>query len=191
MISFCKSAFASPAMALSAKSPALLSPSAKTPIIILISCGVSLSLAMFLAMDTAKNRARDEISRVIGVKVSNMIKDFLEEAGVSGESVATEFTSSVSKSVSSNFLSGSKLEQQDLYEIDTDEDGNPNAYEAFALMKVSLKDMSSKIDEVMKNNAAAYAKLQANKAFDDLAKELKEINGTDESLKPVVPTTEE
>ena len=146
---------------------------------------------MQLAMDTAKNRARDEISRVIGVKVSNMIKDFLEEAGVSGNSVSTEYTSSVSKSVSSNFLSGSKLEQQDLYEIDSDDDGNPNAYEAFALMKVSLKDMSSKIDEVMKNNAAAYAKLQANKGFDDLAKELKEINGGSEDLKPIVPATEE
>jgi len=143
-----------------------------------------------LAVDTAKNRARDEISRVIGVKVSNMIKDFLEEAGVSGNSVATEFTSSVSKSVSSNFLSGSKLDQQDLYELDNDGDGNTDAYEAFALMKVSLKDMSSKIDEVMKNNAAAYAKLQANKAFDDLAKELKDLNGNDASLKPVVPETE-
>ena len=49
-----------------------------------------------LAVDTCKNRARDEISRVIGVKVSNMIKDFVEEAGVSGNSVATELTSSVS-----------------------------------------------------------------------------------------------
>ncbi|OHD13487.1 MAG: hypothetical protein A2086_03390 [Spirochaetes bacterium GWD1_27_9] len=140
---------------------------------------------MQLAMDTAKNRARDEISRVIGVKVSNMIKDFLEQGGVGETQQSIEFTQSVSKSVSQNFISGSKLEQQELYDIE--QDGKLVAHEAFVLMKVSLKDMSSKIDDLMKNNAAAYAKLQANKAFDDLSKELKSLNGNDSDLKPVVP----
>jgi len=46
-------------------------------------------------------------------------------------------------------------------------------FEGFVLIKLAITDMSSKIDEVMKNNAAAFAKLAANKSFDELNAELK------------------
>ncbi len=139
---------------------------------------------MQLAMQIAANRARDEISRVIGVKVSNMVKDFLEEAGVTGESVATEYNSSVSRSITDNFLSGTRVANQELY---TATDGS---YEAFVLVQVQLADMSNRIDEVMRNNAAAYARLQANRGFDELTQALREMNGSDPALTPAAGNTD-
>jgi len=134
-----------------------------------------------LALNVATNRARDELSRVIRVKVANMIKDFIEEGSVgSGKDKmgqVTEFSQSVSKSITENTLNMTRIDQQEIYEL---EDGS---FEAFVLVKLSLADLSSKVDEIMKNNAAAYAKLQANKAFEDLNKELKSLKGTDPDLR--------
>ncbi len=134
-----------------------------------------------LALNVAANRARDELSRVLGVKVANMVKDFIEEGSVGGGEdkvgQVTEFSQTVSKSITENTLNMTRIDQQELYEL---EDGS---YEAFVLIKLSLADLSSKVDEIMKNNAAAYAKLQANKAFDDLNKELKNLKGTDPDVR--------
>lgn len=134
-----------------------------------------------LALTTATNRARDELSRTINVKVANMIKDFIEEGSVGGSKdkvgQVTEFSQTVSKSITENALSMTRIDKQELYEL---EDGS---YEAFVLVKLSLADLSVKVDQIMKNNAAAYAKLQANKAFEDLNKELKSMKGTDPDLK--------
>lgn len=144
-----------------------------------------------LAMDTAKSRGRDELSRVVSVKVSTMIKDFLQEAGSVDASIATEFSSSVSKSVASNVLSGSSLQQQEIYEIDADGDGNTDSYEVYACMKIGLTDLSGKINDAMKQNAAAYAKLQANKSFEELEEELRAMKGTDPDLRAVVTEYED
>lgn len=131
-----------------------------------------------MANTTSANRARDELSRQIGVKVTNMVKDFLEEAGTSDQSETIEFSQSVSKSITENFIAGSKVKEREVYEF---EDGS---IEVFTLVTVSLTDMGARIDEIMKDKAQAYARLQANKGFDELKKELKELNGEDPDLKP-------
>jgi len=46
--------------------------------------------------------------------------------------------------------------------------------------------MSSAIDEIVKSNAAAFSKLQANKAFGDLANELKEMKASEVEVPKVV-----
>lgn len=147
----------------------------------LYAVGYSKKANLQLALTTAANRARDELSRVLGVKVANMVKDFIEEGTVGSDKEkvgqVTEFSQTVSKSLTENVLNMTRIDQQELYEL---EDGN---YEAFVLIKLSLADLSSKVDEIMKNNAAAYAKLQANKAFEDLNKELKSLKGSDPDLK--------
>lgn len=153
------------------------------------SVGYAKKQNMQLALTTAANRARDELSRVLGVKVSNMVKDFMEEGTVGSDSEKTgqtiEFSSSVSKSITSNSMSLTQISQQELYELDN------GYFEGFVLIKLAITDMSSKIDEVMKNNAAAFAKLAANKSFDELDKELKSLKGTDPALKPAEGNPEE
>lgn len=136
----------------------------------LYAIGVGESSKLQMAMNKASDWARQELSRVISVKVSTMTKQFLEEAGVDDVSQTTEFTEVVSKSIASNSISGSKIKEQEIKETD---DGK---YIAYCLVELKLADMTGAIDEIVKQNSAAFAKLQANRAFDDLANELKELD---------------
>ena len=62
-----------------------------------------------LAKKTATARARDEIAQAVNVKVSTMLKDFMQESGVGENAQALEFTESVSKQVASQALAGSTI----------------------------------------------------------------------------------
>lgn len=134
-----------------------------------------------LAQTIAASRARDELSRVLGTKVTNMTKDFMEEGttGTGKDEIgdATEFSQSVSKQLTDNMLAGSAVDQQEFYEL---EDGS---FEVFVLIKLGLSDFSSKVDAVMKANAAAFAKLQATKALDELSAEISSLRGDNKDVK--------
>ena len=134
-----------------------------------------------LAQTIAASRARDELSRVLGTKVTNMTKDFIEEGttGTGKDEIgdATEFSQTVSKQLTDNMLSGSQIDQQEFYELD---DGN---FEVFVLIKLGLSDFGAKVDQVMKANAAAFAKLQATKALDELSAEIANLRGDDNDVK--------
>lgn len=146
----------------------------------LYAIGIAEKQTLQLALDTATARARNEIARIVKVKVSTMTKDFLEEAGVTGESVSTEFTQVVSKQVSDNTLTGTMRDKTFV------DDSDPERSTVFVMVRLSLADMSGAIEEVMKNNAAAYARLQANKGFEDLENELKKLDSDDYSDKPII-----
>jgi hypothetical protein len=124
-----------------------------------------------LAIDTATARARNEIARVIKLKVSTMTKDFLQESGAGEKAQSTEFTQVVSKQIADNVISGTQREK-----VFVDKTTEPNTF--YVLVKLDLKDMSSAIDDVVKTNSSSYSKLQANKAFEELAKELKELKSS-------------
>lgn len=125
-----------------------------------------------LARDTAIARARSEIARVIQVKVSTMTKDFLEEAGAGDNAQSTEFTQIVSKQIADNVISGSQVEK-----VQVDTSTTPNTF--YVLVRLDLKDMAGAIDQIIKSNAAAYSKLSANKAFEELSKELKDMKSSE------------
>ena len=129
---------------------------------------------MALALDVAKNRARNELSNNVSRTVTNHIKDHLGEAAAANEGIATELSASISKSLTANTLSGSTIVQQEIYELDKDGDGNADAYEVYVLAK--LGDIKNKISQVMKENKAAFAELQAEKDFAELEAELAKIN---------------
>lgn len=132
-----------------------------------------------LALDTATARARNEIARIVRVKVSTMTKDFMEEAGVSGESKSTEFTQVVSKQIADNTLSGSTRDK-----VHVDKTTDPDTF--YVLVKLNLADMSGSIEQIMRDNAAAYARLQAKKGFDELEKELKKLNSSGYTDEPII-----
>lgn len=137
--------------------------------------------SMQLALEAAKNRARDELSRTVSVNVANLIKDHLKESGANGISVSTELSANVSKSLTANTLSGSALVQQEVYEIDQDGDGNTDIYEVYVLMKIS--DVGKRISDAMKENRAAFAEMEAEKAFEELESELAKLRWTDPQFK--------
>ena len=130
--------------------------------------------SMALALDVAKNRARNELASVVERKVTNMIKDHMNESGAIKSSVATELSADVSKSLTATNLSGSTIIEQEIYELDNDGDGNTEAYEVYVLAK--LGDIKNKINKVMNENKAAFAEMQAEKDFAELELELAKIN---------------
>ena len=130
--------------------------------------------SMALALDVAKNRARTELSNNVSRTVTNLIKDHLNESGAANEGTATELSASISKSLTANTLSGSTIVQQEIYELDKDGDGNADAYEVYVLAK--LGDIKNRIGQIMKENKAAFAEMQAEKDFAELELELAKIN---------------
>jgi hypothetical protein len=145
--------------------------------------GVAQKQNPMLARDTAIARARNEIARVIGVKVSTMTRDFLEEAGVGKNAQSLEFTQIVSKQVSDSVLSGSQVDK-----VKIDKTTNPDTF--YVLVRLDLKDMSGAIDDLVKSNSAYYSKLSANKAFEELADEIKKMKSSElESPKVITDDT--
>jgi uncharacterized protein (DUF1778 family) len=134
--------------------------------------GVSSNKNPQMAMERATSKARADISNSIKIRVSTMTKDFLEEAGAAEVSSTTQFTQVVSKQISDNVISGSGI-------IATHVDESTSPPKFYVLMKIDIVDVSDQIDSVLAANSAAYAKLQAKKGFDELAKELKSLKGTD------------
>ena len=119
-----------------------------------------------LAKKTATARARDEIAQTVEVKVNNMLKDFMQESGVGESAQALEFTESVSKQVSSQVLSGSKI-------INTEvaKDGT-----FYVLVEYSLSAaVDASIDEARKQEAL-YNEFKARQGFEALENELKSMD---------------
>ncbi len=150
----------------------------------LYAAGYAKKKSMQLALDSAADWARQEITRVIQTKVSTMTKQFLEEAGVDNNTQLTDFSSVVSKSIASNVLSGSKIKEREVRQI-----GDRIA--AYVLVQVKLSDMQAAIDAMAKENAAEYSKLNANKSFNDLSNELKTLNNSKDFEKPQQPDYQE
>jgi hypothetical protein len=121
-----------------------------------------------LAREASSARARNEIARVLEVRVATMTKDFLEEAGVGETSQATEFTQSVSKQISDQTISGSKVKENYI-----DDTTDPDTF--YTLIELNLADLSGYMDDMVSVNNAAYAKLDANMSLEDLVDELKSI----------------
>lgn len=144
--------------------------------------------SMALALDIAKNRARNELASVVERKVANLIKDRLGDAAVGNEDITTELSKSVSKSLTATNLSGSTIMEQEIYELDNDGDGNTDAYEVYVLAK--LGDIKNKINKVMNENKAAFVEMQAEKDFAELEEELAKINWNSPEFK-TEPTYDE
>lgn len=127
-----------------------------------------------LALVSAANNARAEITRVLEVKVSTMTKQFLEEAKVENTNQASEFTEIVSSSLSSNMLFFSKIAKQELQQLD-------DSFIAYVLIRLDLADMKNSIDGTLADLSDKYAELGAEDDLYKLAEELS--SGIDKQFK--------
>ena len=119
-----------------------------------------------MAIISAGDNARSEISRVIQVKVTTMTNDFLEDVGVNNERQSSEFSEVVSKSIASNTLYFSKIEKQKAFK-------KGDKYIVYALIRLDLDEMTKAVDNSLKNFSNEYNELNAGKGLEDLADEIK------------------
>jgi hypothetical protein len=125
-----------------------------------------------LSKKTATERARGEITAAISSKVSTLLKDFMQESGVSGNSEATEFTQSVLKQVSSNTLEGSTIEDVYVAKDNT----------IYMLVVYSLNSAKQYSLDAAKKEEALYNEFKANQGFDALEKAINDLDTTKDDL---------
>jgi len=131
--------------------------------------GDAVKMSMALAKDAADARARDAIARTIEVKVSNMIKDFMQQSGMGEDAEAQEFTSSVSKQVSNVVLKGCRIVKREM-KIEG------SSYHGFSLAEYSLNPLVQETLDVARKQKSQYNEAKANLGFEELEKEIQKMD---------------
>lgn len=128
--------------------------------------GIAQKKNLQLAMTAAQNRARDELARSIRVKVSSLVTDFMEETTTGKKSQITEFSQSVSKSVTSLFLQNSIVE-----ESTRDDSTDPSTF--FVLMSLPMSEMDNALNSALRENEEGFNILDSEASLEDLANEIR------------------
>jgi len=124
----------------------------------------------------ADQRARDEVVLAIRVKVSTMIKDFMQQSGIGDAAQALQFSQSVSKGVASHVLYGCKIIKRKVCP-----DGTWHSLALFPMDKADQlkKEIASQTKKQVKNEYALYNEFKAKNGFQDLQKELDKLDFTE------------
>ncbi|ADZ92585.1 LPP20 family lipoprotein [Marinomonas mediterranea] len=114
----------------------------------------------------AATSARVELAQVLSVDVQNMVKQYVETTGAGDTETVDRVNSVVTKQVTEQTLIGSQVVRQ----MPTPSGGLVVAVGLDPEQAGSLSE--SILRTSMKNNAALFQKLQAEKSFDELAAEI-------------------
>ncbi|MFH1961572.1 MAG: LPP20 family lipoprotein [bacterium] len=126
---------------------------------------------MQFARTEALSNGRDELVRIMSVKVSNMVKNFSQVTGVGNAQAVDKVASQVSKQIAAEVLNGSR--QKDMW-VSPSGDIYILMIVDTSLIKQAVKDG---IESSCKNDAALWQQFQAKNAHEELNKEVdKEFN---------------
>lgn len=121
---------------------------------------------MSFAKDEALANARDELSRQLETRVSNLFKNFTQQIGVGDDQTVDKMASNVSKQVSKQAISGSH--QKDMWISKTD-----TAYVLVVVNPDIIKNaLKQSVQTSMQNEKAMWQQFQAKKGFEELEKEI-------------------
>jgi len=119
----------------------------------------------------AMANGRDELARIMSVKVKNLVKNFTQTTGISDDETVDTVSSQVSKQVANQTLAGSR--QKDLWI-------SPSG-ELFVLVVLDPATVAEAIKESIKtgykNEKALWQQFQAKKAFEELDEEIEKEFG--------------
>lgn len=120
---------------------------------------------------SALANARDELARQMSVKVKNLVKNFTQSTGIGDDETVEKVTSTVSKQVAKQVLSGSK--QKDMWISPSNE--------LFVLVildpAAAAEAVKQSVETSYKNEKALWQQFQAKKAHDELESEVEKEFG--------------
>ncbi len=122
---------------------------------------------MQFAREEALAAARDELARMMSVRVKNMVKRFMQTTGVGDAQAVDHVSASVSKQVANQVLSGSR--QKDLWI-------SPSG-ELYVLVELDPEFAKTTIANAIRTSMskqALWQQFQAKKAFDELQQEIEQ-----------------
>ncbi len=133
----------------------------------LAAIGLGRSSDMQISLEKAKIEARKNLAQAITVKVENLQKRFVEEAGdVDDRAEINQMFSSATKIVTSGELMGSTPKKQ----VMTDDDGIVTTY---VLMVVNPSVVADALADQVAAQKAVYARFRASEGFKALEEEVK------------------
>ena len=135
---------------------------------VLYEAGDAAKMSMALAKEASDSRARDGIARAIEVKVSNMLKNFMQQSGMGEDADALEFTSSVSKQVANTVLRGCRITKREMKV-------EGSQYHSYSLAEYNLNSLIQETLNQAKKQKSLYNEAKANLSFDDLEKEIDKL----------------
>ncbi|MBD3184962.1 hypothetical protein GF312_21950 [Candidatus Poribacteria bacterium] len=118
-----------------------------------------------LALDSAKNNARVDLTNQLSVKISGMFKRFREESGAGENAELRAMTTSASKSAVEEMLKGAKTVKQSIAKHD-------DLYNGYVLMKMSTGDVGNTVMDKIKANPDLYNQFRATQTFKELESEV-------------------
>lgn len=120
--------------------------------------------------DQASTSARVQLAKTMRVHVNNLVKQYAEVTGQGGAETIDQVNSSMTKVITEQTLSGSKLIRTSFAPDGT----------IYALVGLDSKAVKAYTEEVLRTSInqekAAWQKLQSNKTADELAKEIANLN---------------
>lgn len=125
-----------------------------------------------LSKKVATARARDEVAQAVEVKVSTMLKDFMQSSGIGENASALEFNESVSKHVAQVSMQGCIISETFIAK-----DGTVYVMVQYPI-KQAKEETLKKAKEEIKNHEALFNEFKARQGFEALEKELNSINTT-------------
>jgi len=137
----------------------------------LFSPKTAVSQDMQLAIDKASTDCRADIATQIEVKVNNLTKKFAEETGGGNDANLQQYFSSVTKTVVSNTLTGTKIKEQKMVKDGT-------LWRAYVLMQYPLGAANEALVLQIKKNQEMYTKIQASKSFKELDDETEKLDAS-------------
>ncbi|RMA92535.1 LPP20 family lipoprotein [Hydrogenothermus marinus] len=124
------------------------------------------------ARTEALANARDELARMLSVKVKNMVKNFSQQIGVGEDQTVDKVTAIVSKQVTAQLLQGSM--QKDMWI-------SPSG-ELYVLVVLDPQAVKEAVKQAtlasFKNERALWQQFQAKKAYEELDKEIEKEFGS-------------
>ncbi len=142
----------------------------KTPVDnnILFAAATETSKNMQMSMDKAAIKARAELALAVGGRISTMMKQYAEEAGVSNDPDITQIVSTVTSQEAIN-VNMAGVQRADAY---VGREGD--SYRAYVLVRYPLGELNKIALEQIKHNNVLNAKLRASKAFEDLERKVED-----------------
>ena len=121
-----------------------------------------------MASNKAKTAARVDLAQQLETKMNNLTKNFQEEMGEGDDSELLQQFTSATKSVTSQTLNGSRLDQQQIFP-------ERGIYRAYILMSIPIGDANRQLMQKIQENKNLYTRFRATEAFTELDAEIKEL----------------
>ena len=134
----------------------------------LFSTATATSRDLQMAVNKAKTAGRVDLAKQMELKMNNLTKSFQEEVGEGDDSELLQQFTSATKSVTSQTLNGSRVEESKV----VPESG---IYRAYVLMSLPIGEANRQLLQKIQENKNLYTRFRGTQAFEELDKELKAL----------------